>query len=89
MSFEELNIQRKLNGEIPDEAKEIAWRDARDILENAGPQAGFVLLTVHSLDEEDKYETRFATSSGYDRITGDILTSLLWDWLALTYSEGT
>jgi hypothetical protein len=62
----------------PDEAFEATWRDAQAILETAGPESGFVLLVARDLG--DNYGTRFALSTGRDKIPRAALQQLVNNW---------
>ncbi len=63
----------------PDEMYEMTWRDAKQILDNAGPDSGFVLLVARDADTE--YLTRFAFSTGRDGIPPADLEGILERWL--------
>lgn len=76
-----MKITRHMEGHhIPDEQYEVMWREAMELLESAGPRAGFVLLTV--MDEGENFSMRFAMSSGGDRIPQGVLSDLCEKWLA-------
>jgi len=64
----------------PDESYEAAWREALGILERAGPDAGFILVTAHE-NEEGNLDTFLALSGGRDRIPEDTLIATLALWL--------
>ncbi len=64
---------------IPDEMYEITWRDAKQMLDDAGPDAAFVLLVARDADTE--YLTKFAFSTGRDAIPPEDLSRILKRWL--------
>ena len=63
----------------PQESYEAAWRDALQILKDAGPRNAFVLLTA-SDDGGDVYLTKFAISTGLERIPPAVLYKLVEGW---------
>jgi hypothetical protein len=72
------NIVRYLE-DPPSEQFEATWRDAKQILESAGPKAGFILLVAN--DNGGSYSTAFVISSGEDRIKASALSYLVKNWL--------
>lgn len=76
------NILRNQNNP-PDEAYEAAWRDALKMLEDAGPKPGFLLLIADRDPLDENYvDTKFALSTGRDRVGATDMVLLIADWLA-------
>lgn len=63
----------------PDEQYEITWREAKDLLEEIGPDGGFILLTVR--DTGDEWYTRYALSSGSQQISTGIIKMMAAEYL--------
>jgi hypothetical protein len=74
-----MHVTRFQEDNIPEESFETAWRDALEILREAGPDAGFVLLVVTDKGD-DTCDTVFALSSGRHRITPAQLYLLIESW---------
>ena len=73
-----MNVRRLMH-DPPDEQYEITWREAKDLLEEIGPDGGFILLTVRDTGEE--WFTRYALSSGADQIATGVLKMVAAEYL--------
>lgn len=64
----------------PQEVYESTLREAIQILQDAGPRAGFVLMVV--TEEGSEYKTAFGLSSGSDHIPFEVLVDLTAEWIS-------